>query len=223
MLKEILEEIGFGKISEATFERIKKMIQNSENDFVIITASRGDYTRKENQKRNTELLQELRKKLNRKDIGAYRLVGHWKECSKELPQGSNISDCSKIGGKIIDSLEDSWFINIPQDIDKKEFEKVIQDLAKKYSQDAYIIRINGKTELKGKDGSSWEIFKNVSGNPDNFVTIGFKSLLRRQGFTQFKKDRDSGKIRSIIFEVFSVGPKNNNMSKMLFSKMGIRY
>ena len=223
MLKEILEELELGMISEATFNRIKKMIQDSKNDFVIITASRGDFSRKENQKRNTELLQELRKKLNRKDIGAYRLVGHWKECSKELPEGSDISDCSKLGGKIIDSLEDSWFINIPQDIDKKEFENVIQELAKKYSQDAYIIRIDGKTELKGKDGSSWETFKNVSGNPDEFVTNGFKDLLGRQGFTQFKKDRDSGKIRSIIFEVSGVSPKNNNMSKMLFTKMGIKY
>jgi len=191
----------YGTISEYGH----KFIENAINkDFFIISASRGENSKEENQKRNNELLRDLRKKFNRKTIGAYSLIGHWKDYDLDTE----------------DYIE-FWFINVPDDLDFDELENAIQELAKLYEQDAYVRR-NKTINLKSKNGDIWQTFKNPS-NVDDFVKQGFEKILSLQGFTQFKHDRDHGKVRNIVFEWYNLKPKENIGSKRLFNEIGISY
>jgi hypothetical protein len=207
-----------GKINEAGFTRVLKNMQDG-GDFAIITASRGSNTTKENIKRNNQLIHDLRDELGQK-LGAYKIVGHWKECSVPLKDGEKIKDCK---GSIINALEESWWVPKPEDISSEDFEKAIQNMAKKYDQDAYVIRKNGKLTLNGKDGSIWQ---DLGKADKNSVAVGLKRLLDKQGYSELKKDRQHGKNRNIIFEDFkieTIKPKDSNSSKALFEYGKILY
>jgi predicted nucleic-acid-binding Zn-ribbon protein len=207
------EENEVGTIVEATFKRVVSAIQN--NTFAMITASRGNYTKSENKKRNKQLLQDLREILGTKTVGAYPLVGHWKECSVELPEDSKISDCEKLGGKLKDSLEQSWLVNKPEKVSEEDFFNACMKVAKKYEQDGFVFKGEShKFAVYTKDGKVDFAF---SKNPDDeSITLGFEKIIDLQGFSQYKKDRDNGLVRNIVFETYFVLPKSNISSKRAF-------
>jgi len=206
----------YGRIDESG-AGIKRVIkQLGSKDFIIISASRGSNSKKENKSRHNQLIKTIRSSFEggSKSFGAYQLVGSWKECTKKLEDGQKISDCKSIGGEITNALELSWAIPKPNDVATDDFFKIGQVLAKKYNQDAFIAKVDGKMGLFGKDGSKWESWGNVS---QASVTKGFEKLVDLQGFSSLKKDRSRGKVRNIIFEDLNVMiPEDSNYSKQLF-------
>jgi len=217
--KQYLEN-SIGQIDEsgAGITRVLKRLEDN-TDFAIVTAFRGSNTRKQNIANNNKLIKDIRAELGQQ-VGAYKLVGHWKECSVPLEKGETIKDCK---GKITNALEESWMVIRPDLISLDRFENAIKKVAKKYDQDAYIIRKNGKLTLNGKDGEVWDDLGKA--NKDS-ISTGFERIVDIQGYSELKKDRVHGKTRHIIFEDFQVDlivPKDNNFSKMLFEKANILY
>jgi hypothetical protein len=230
VLKNIIEKESFikkfeedeiGTIVEATFNRVVNAIKN--NTFAMITASRGNYSKSENRKRNKQLLQDLREMLNTKSVGAYPLVGHWKECSVSLPEGAKISDCEKLGGKLKDSLEQSWLINKPEGVSEDEFFDACVKLAKKYEQDGFVFK--GEKHKFGVYTKNGDLDFAFNKEPDDeSITLGFEKIIDLQGFSQYKKDRDKGLVRNIVFETYFVLPKDNISSKRAFpNEYGITF
>lgn len=211
-------EDGYGQVDEsgAGISRVLKTLENNA-DFLIITAFRGSNTKKENQKANNELIKYIRSEFGNK-AGAYKLVGHWKECSEPLEDGQKISDCK---GTIKDSLEESWLIARPKDVTKEDFFSTAKKTAKKYNQDAFVIRQNGVLTLNGKDGETWADLGKAN---KKSLSTGFSRVIDVQGYSELKKTRKSGRNINIIFEELSIMiPKGNNSSKQLFSVANILY
>jgi hypothetical protein len=209
---------GIGEINEAGISRVLKTLEDGV-DFAIITAFRGSKTTKENLKDNNQLIKDIRGELGQK-VGAYKIVGHWKECSEPLEDGETIKDCK---GKIVNALEESWLIPKPQNIETQRFENVIQKAARKYDQDGYVIRKNGKLTVNGKDGTVWD---DLGKADKKSISTGYQRILDQQGYSELKKDRVKGKSRNIIFENFRiavVNPKDSNISRTLFKKGGFLY
>jgi len=226
--KDFYEEYQYNEIGQidesgAGIRRVVSRLKDAEA-FAMISASRGIYSRKENRKRNNELIRELRTIFDLpKGFGAYKLVGHWKECRNEtdLKEVFSPEDCP---GEVVDEIEDSWLIIKPPQIGIFEFEKVIQKTAQKYNQDAYVWGENGKVFVKSKHGELWESLGKVS---DKVLTKGFESVVNVQGYTQLKKDRAHGRVQNIVFkesfEIHLVVPKDNIASKRAFTSLGISY
>ena len=221
-LRETKEDFkpSIGKIDEsgAGIKRVMSQLQ-SDKSFAIISAFRFTNSKKENIHRNNHLIKEVRAELGTK-TGAYKLVGHWKECSVPLKDGETIKDCK---GKVTNALEESWLILKPDDISDEVFEKAIQKQAQKYEQDGYIIRNAKGLFLKSKTGEVWEKWGDIT--KDN-LKKGFEDLLSRQGYTELKKDRVHGRVQSIVFESFDIDlvvPDDSISSKMLFGHANILY
>ena len=213
-IKHIFERECEGTLDEAGagLSRILKQLESGK-DFIMISASRGNYSTKENNKRNNALLSEFRKKLG----GAYKLVGHWKECSIALKDGETIKDCK---GQVSNTLEQSLLFIKLDDLDSKEFNSIAQSISKKYEQDAYVIRLNDKLTLNGKDGTEWTDLGKA--NKDSF-SQGFSRIVNTQGYTELSKLRRKGRVNNIIFEdICTVVPKDNNSSRQLFEAIGIK-
>lgn len=217
-IKESYEDIFLGTIDEsgAGMSRVLKML-DSGKDFIMITTSRGNKSTKENQKNNNKLIKYIRDKIGMK-VGAYKLVGHWKECSETLGDGENISDCK---GTITDTLEESWLIVKPDDIPSNVFLDIANNVATKYNQDAYVIRKEGKLTLNSKNGDEWANLGNANRNS---LTTGFGKIMGLQGYTELKKVRNTGRLQNIVFEgIYLSVPKNSNFSKMMFKELNILY
>ena len=212
------EEDSYGAIDEsgAGLSRVLKFLEDGQ-DFLMITASRGSFSRKKNSSRNNDLIKGIRSDIGSK-AGAYKLVGHWKECSDKLEDGQKISDCK---GTIKDTLEDSWLIPKPDDISSEEFFEVAQKYAKKYDQDSFVIRLKGKLTLNGKDGAEWQDLGKAN---NKSLSQGFSRVIDVQGFSELKKHRGKGRTANIVFESLNlVVPKDSNSSKRLFLSANILY
>ena len=220
-LSNILEDYekdSYGTIDEsgAGLSRVLKFLEDGQ-DFLIITASRGGNSRKKNAQRNNDLIKGIRSDVGTKS-GAYKLVGHWKECSEPLEDGQKISDCK---GTIKDTLEDSWLIPKPKGISSEEFFDVAKKYAVKYDQDGFVIRLDGKLTLNGKDGSEWA---NLGKANNKSLSNGFSRIVDVQGFSELKKNRGKGKTANIVFESLTiVVPKDSNISKQIFQTANILY
>lgn len=211
------EQDGLGtiNINEAGSNLQRVISQAKDKDFIIITASRAKFSRSENAKRNNELLKSLRIALGTK-IGAYKIVGHWKEAAEPLEPGQTFDDYT---GPITNALEDSWLIVKPDDISIEDLDNQAQILAKKYDQDAYVFKSDNSIFLKGKDGDVWNNLGSVS---TDSVSRGFEKILNTQGYSELKKLRDKGRIQNIVFEnLFIASPKDNISSKQLFETNNI--
>lgn len=217
-LKEQYELDSIGTIDEsgAGLSRVLSKLEDGK-DFMFITASRGSFSKKENQSNNNDLIKFYRD-ITKSENGAYKIVGHWKECSDELKDGETISDCK---GDITNTLEETWLIIKPDDIDSKTFNYIAIKIARKYNQDAYVIRLDNKLTLNGKDGEEWA---DLGKADKDSLSTGFNKIVNVQGYSEIKKLRAKGRTINIVFEnLYVVIPKNNNSSKQLFSKANILF
>lgn len=236
LLYEIHESDGDSRVvleSGASLARVMDKL-NSDIEFGLITAFRkydeegNKVPLKEKQKWNNELIKFFREHLGKtSSYGAYRMVGHWKECSVTLPDGVKISACSEHGGQIEDSLEETWLIL--NDTKSKYFFEALQATAEKYNQDGFIARVNGEFGLFGKDGDKWADFEKVN---EKSLSDSFKRIVNLQGYSELKKKRTKGKLHNIIFdEVVSESiefsginvPDCTNSSHMIYTAMNILY
>lgn len=228
-IEEAIENYNLIKIIESEFygtpdineagaglSRVLKVLDDN-IDFLFITASRGSKSRKENKANNNKLIKDIRAEVGKK-IGAYKIVGHWKECSTELKDGQTLKDCN---GTIENALEETWLITRPDDVSPEEFNSLAQKISKKYEQDAYVIRINGKLTLNGKDGSEWADLGKA--NKDSLST-GFDKIVNVQGYSELAKLRKKGRSANIVFEnLYVMKPKDNIASKLLFVESNILF
>ena len=212
----LLEQYGQLDESGAGLSRVLQKL-DSGIDFMFITAFRGSRTVKQNISKNNELIKFVRNEIGKK-IGAYKIVGHWKECSEPLDDGEKISDCK---GKINNALEETWLFTKPENLSSDDFNNLGQKVAKKYDQDAYVIRSNNVLTLTGKDGSVWE---NLGKATKDSLTSGFQKIVGLQGYSELKKLRNKGRNNNIVFEgLYTIKPKDNNMSKTLFKSANILF
>lgn len=227
-LNEFLEDVvlvyeteSYGtliKIDEggAKLSRVLKLF-DSNQDFMMITASRGSNSKKENSLKNNELIKSVRAELGTK-TGAYKIIGHWKECSIPLKDKETIKDCK---GTITNNLEETWLITKPENVTSEEFDNIAQKIAKKYQQDGYVIRLDGKLQLKGKDGATWNDLGTASSKS---LSAGFSKILDTQGYSELARNRKHGNAGNIVFEnLYYAAPKDNISSKRLFSELNILY
>ncbi len=211
-LNEYYSQIGgIGELSEATFNRILSVLNNPKINFVIISY-------------NLEILKDIRDKYS-KQIGAYKLVGHWKECSIPLEDDfDNLENltkaCLKQDGHIQDSLEESLFIRFDKGI-TSDILSFICSLAKKYKQEAFITRINGKLKLYSSNCDVFYTFSTASGY--DALATSYKALLNKQVYSQWKNDRAHGKTRSLVLERFYGITPTTNFGKMAFKSAHLLY
>lgn len=211
-LIEIYEKEFIGTLDEtgASMKRVASVLE-SKSDFLFITESRAELSRKKNSQNNDCIVKFFRDEF-KLQLGAYKLIGHWRECSELLKDNETIKDCK---GKTIDVFEEAWLIVKPDDKDSDLFAEAALKTSIKYDQEAYIVRTNNKTTLNnGKNGEILEEFKNIG---IDSLSSGFEKILDNQGYSELARYRTHGRIEPIIFENFYVAkPKNVNMSKMLF-------
>ncbi len=214
----LYESSIIGSIDEsgAGMSRVLSILDKGK-DFLFITSSRGDDSRNTVMSNNNKMLQDIRSEIGMK-IGAYKIVGHWKECNHELKDGETIKDCD---GDITNALEETWLIIKPDSVTSEEFNNIAMKMTRKYKQDAYVIRIDGKLEIRGKDGQSWG---DLGKADKKSLSTGFNKIVNIQGYSELSKLRKKGRSQNIVFEdIYVVQPKNQNSSKMLFKAMNILY
>lgn len=162
-------------ISEDSLSRILNVIKN--NDFAILTAYRGNFSKSENILRNRK----LRGILNAKKIGVHQLVGHW----QEAPTGNDYTDCTS--RELTDVVERSYLIKRPSDMSYDEFEALVLELLTidGETQDAAILKNddgifllynNGTKELIGNDVSLGKINQAYSQYVKNNLPFVFEGI-----------------------------------------------
>jgi hypothetical protein len=154
-------EQGYVDFCEASLTR---MLSMAKMPFAIITAYKStssDGSRRpktENIQRNRE----LRTILNSKQMGVHQLIGHWRECTATNDKGEQIpyNECPQ--DKLIDTIERSYFVPRPQQMDQGEFEKMISDLGRMFEQNAVIVSDGDDVNLIFSDGEKSPIGKRAA-------------------------------------------------------------
>lgn len=152
------------KLDEASLNRAyQHVVQKNVPSWGMMTAYRYANNKKENNVKNKELEQDLRKL----GYGFFKVEGHWQECQDP---NLNYVDCSQ--DQLQDSVEQSLFV---PGITKEDS----LALCKKYEQDAVI--------YGGKDtkGNAHLLFKN--GGEDNIGS--FKTGKVEQAFSKIKGNK----------------------------------
>lgn len=120
-------------ICEASFTRLLSVADDTNRVFVVMSAHRAKFPKRINILRNRK----LRGELNKKKLGVHNLVGHWREC--QLPN-VEYKDCPE--DQLKDTIERSYFVVKPIDMDTQSFENLIISLMTidGETQDAVIMR-----------------------------------------------------------------------------------
>lgn len=150
------DSTNLNAITEAGLSRILQKVKQEDNDFVIITAYRGDMNKKQKIAKNKE----LRDWFNRNKMGVYQLVGHWRECSV---QGVKYEDCPT--DKLTDVIERSYLAIRPDNMTPKDFFQKMKYLTSLYKQDGAVIKIaelfGDEVQIVSGSGSTFGIGKNI--------------------------------------------------------------
>jgi len=180
-------------LTESGFSRVLSKIKN--NDFAIITAFRGEFSKKDNIKRNRK----LRGDFNSMKMGVYQLIGHWQECPDDT---IDYDDCPK--NQLVDVVERSYLVVRPDDMVQDDFIKFIAKLTKEYKQDGAVISLEGKINIINKTG--------------RLDPIGSKVTLNKisQAYSQYVKKQN-------IPFVFECEIPGSNSGRMVMKRENIRY
>lgn len=196
----------FRVASGAGLNRLLQRI-GSAKDFLLITPFRGfdraegttpkPRSKSENERLFQAFPAELRGLLGTKRIGAYWLVGHWTECSVNL-NGKPMTECTAIGGEIVDNLEYSWFFSRDDEsVTSEAWLNTAIALATKYAQDGFIIRVDGETTLRKQNGTVSKVLET-----DRVIQDAWANLARMRGdannetgygYTELRKVRERGR------------------------------
>lgn len=187
------ESVEFGRLSEAGLARLWS---KTKEPFSILTAFRNEYTKKQNIQRNKELIRWL----NANKMGAYRLIGHW----REAPEGMSYEQAER-EGKLTDVTEDSLMVPKPEDMPLNVFREVMVDIMQKYGQDAVVFGDGQKVMLLYRDGTT-----DVIGKKPAFNKIA-------QAYSQLRKKPEV----PFVFE--GVAVPVNSLSCWAFKTLGLLY
>lgn len=192
-LKNILDEMYIGQINEANLSRLLSKVNN--NMFCIATAWRSSNTKKQ----NILLNRELAASLNTKKMGGYNLIGHW----QEAPDGTDYETADP--ESLSDSVEDSILFIKSDEMSESDFVEFCTNIAKKYNQDAVLIKTSEGISLLFKSGQMDKIASSISLNK-----IG-------QAFSQMRKKPNV----PFIFE--GLLSPTGNLGKQTFQRMNLKY
>lgn len=182
-------------ISEAGLSRVLSQVK-SEQDFAVLTAYRGNYTKEQNIARNRD----LRSELNKKRMGPYQLVGHWQECQDSSYDYKN---CPK--NLLKDVIERSYLVVKPKDMTTEQFREFLISMLQKFEQDGAVYRTGNDINILEKSGN---LFKIGSG-----ISIGKIA----QGYSQHVKKTN------VPFTFEGVEIPSTNMGRRLFQEAGLSY
>lgn len=134
-------------LNESSLSRLMSRF-DSGSFFAILTAYRYSMTPAQNRQRNKELNQVL----NSLKMGVHNLIGYWREC-----QDSSVEykDCPE--DKKVTTVEKSFFVTKPPEMDLEVFTSTIIKLLKKYDQDGAVFGTKGDVKILQKDGTSFQI------------------------------------------------------------------
>jgi hypothetical protein len=164
---EFLSEFGVyefldnAKISESSLSRLLTQINSESKDFAMLTAFRGTLSKKENRKRNKELMSKF---IKPNKIGATKVIGAFKEKGQD--------DVGK---------EETFFLIRPDEMDAKLFKKIVLDAVKEFDQDAALVGISNVAFLMFPDGTTEKI-----GSPAKFDTEDLDGAFTRIKGKTFK-------------------------------------
>jgi len=175
------------KINEASLNRVyQHTIGDASNSFAIITAYRGEYSKNENQQRNSKLKSDIRSL----KLGFFKLKGHWLECKDDSIDYSECPDNMKVP-----TVEESLFI---PNISKKDAIK----LANKYKQDGIIYQgeeSNNIVQVISKSGQTLDSLGKFSPNK---ISQGYSKIKGRTFTFEGFEYRPSGMMTNIIFNSY---------------------
>lgn len=168
---------------------------NSATGFIMITSFRSydevdgklvPRSRSQNDKSFAQIPGQVREKLGTKRIGAYWLVGHWTEKDDR--------------GEVVDSLEYSWLLTRDDpDVTGEQWLRLAIDLTQLYDQSACIIRLDGETTLRRRDGSLLGTLTTARAVEDAWASL---AKLRESGedysYTELRKMRERGRRQPIV-------------------------
>lgn len=166
-------------------------------DFAIITAYRGNMSKRENIRRNRM----LRAELNKLHMGVHQLVGHW----QEAPDNKDYREC--LPSELTDVIERSYLIAKPEDMSFNEFKNVITNLLTidNATQDAALIKNSEGIFAINKQGDMDKV--------GSYTTIGKIG----QAYSQHVKKMNV----PFIFE--GIETPVTNIGKQLWHKYHIHY
>ena len=182
-------------ISEAGLSRVLSQVK-SEQDFAVLTAYRGNYTKEQNIARNRD----LRSELNKKRMGPYQLVGHWQECQDSSYDYKN---CPK--NLLKDVIERSYLVVKPKDMTPEEFREFLISMLQKFEQDGAVYRVGNDINILEKSGNTFKIGSGMS--------IGKIA----QGYSQHVKKTN------VPFTFEGVEIPSTNIGRRLFQEAGLSY
>jgi hypothetical protein len=199
-LNELRDEIDSDdvmmSISEASMDRIFNKINVEKKDYVMLTAYRNQYSKKENIKRNRD----LRGAFNKKKMGAYSFIGHWQECQAVDENGKAVSWDRCPIDKLVDVVERSYMVLRPDDMDTEEFIDMSFKLGKKYDQDAILLRAGKYNGAYGSSNKS-QFTKFKDGDLSMKVFAQAWSAFVKNGSSNRIKDKEGKKTTKPYFSV----------------------
>lgn len=184
-------------INEGSFNRLMDRLKNS--DFIIMSAYRTTFSKKENIIRNRK----LRGILNNHKMGVHQLVGHW----REAPEGKEYNQAQQ--SELTDAIERSYVIARPDNMNIEDFKSFIINKCMEIDnvkQDAVVFH--------QKNDDYYVLYNN--GNTEK---IGTKLTLNKigQAYSQYVKKFD------IPFVFEGVECPSTNIGKQVFKMHNIQY
>lgn len=182
--------------------RVMRWIEG-EQGFLAITTFRRSNSFAQNRALFTRLPGELRHMLGTVKVGAYWMIGHWAECSVEMPPGaaSLVEGCRAAGGSLKDQLEYSWFFVQPSGVDGKAWLRAGTRLAETYAQDAFILRqTGGEAGLHDKGGALLDTLGTAGAVSQGLQLLTWmRAHSDTYGYSELRHLREHGRLQPIVF------------------------
>lgn len=194
-------------LTEAGLSRVLQKMKQEDNDFAVISAYRTIYDKKENIKRNRK----LRGEFNQRKMGVYQLIGHWRECQLD---GVDYEDCPE--DQLVDSIERSYLVVRPSNMDQGNFKDLIHDMTKRFDQDASVITLDNTIYIIEPTGKMSEIGDKITLNK---ISQAYSQHVKKQNMPfVFEAEVPSTNNGKRLFEMNNIlyprGCDNNELREM---------
>jgi hypothetical protein len=204
-----ISRISEGILYEAGMARVLEHVK--QHPFAVLTAFRANNTLKHNRLLNKKLEQQLRTI----GAGAVKVLGHWQESPDGMWFGRNFDEMNP--EELIDTIEESYFIPMPENMEFDDFRKWTLNIINNFSQDAAVISDGIGIYLIDKTGDLIKIGNKIT--VDKIAQAYSTMRWRRRGAQPKSATPDQPILRTFVFE--GTMRPSNNAHKLLLSKRNI--